>query len=487
MFPRARTLALAGCAAAALLTATTAQQHRRPAGAGVLPASLPGPGAWRWTMHCDARPASTGVVPPTAGSLAGAAAPATPAAGSHESRSPLGAWIERSTGLYENRLRALSHPRKVFQYFASVTQVERGSGTGLASVDYSPGFGGRVVYMTPADLMVSLLPYQPAVEEAGLSSINTSVVRQRLQEFLASTATGPGSHPIDAMARDVLALADLDGDGLVSFSEYLCFVAAVSAPLAWLREAFHSSDANSNGLLDREELAALIRYCAVKASIGAAQGQAEQSSFLRGSTTSRLVTFLLGESDNQAGVSLERFEEALLHLRHAVLRLEFICYREPGDMADDCISATALARALAAYSQDAHKFRSVRRLARLSQHPDLLNARISFDEFVRLDQVVRNLDDVIRCLQIRFASEDGLFTKEDFSAAIKICFGFSLGQATVTALFGALDSDESNSLDVEELERGLRSRASYGFTRSSTSANGPKTGISQVLDVLFRK
>lgn len=87
---------------------------------------------------------------------------------------------ERTFGNYENRIREMSSPEKVFAYFASVEQ-------------------GGERFMTPHDFVRSITPY-----------------------LLGDDAPVPraADAKLSPAAARVMAVADASGDGLISFDEY---------------------------------------------------------------------------------------------------------------------------------------------------------------------------------------------------------------------------------------------------------------------------
>ena len=130
--------------------------------AGVAAASTATTGAsWPKTAECAAEAAPPPFPPPSAGSTGGrATADAGTATATATAPSTFALWREAYVGAYENRLRAFSHPLKVFKYFAS---VHRSDG----------------VYMRPHDFVRSLVPFVPG-SETGNAEATDRIVRQRL-------------------------------------------------------------------------------------------------------------------------------------------------------------------------------------------------------------------------------------------------------------------------------------------------------------------
>lgn len=114
-------------------------------------------------------------------------------------------WKKHRIGRYENRIRKFSHPFKVFSYFASVKKEKDGR---------------QVSYMTARDFIKSLLPYNPLLE---------------------------GSRSRVPSAEAFFSLADLDGDGLIDYPEYLLFLTLIATPEYHWKISFKLFDQDGDG------------------------------------------------------------------------------------------------------------------------------------------------------------------------------------------------------------------------------------------------
>lgn len=112
---------------------------------------------------------------------------------------------------YEKRIRTLSTPEKVFEYFSSIEQ-------------------DGVKYMTPADLLKALVPVYPpetSTVERGGALIGENTPKNEFTAFFS--------------------VFDMDGDDLISFHEYLTVLTLLSIPLKHIEIIFHIVDINDNG------------------------------------------------------------------------------------------------------------------------------------------------------------------------------------------------------------------------------------------------
>ncbi|KAJ1559510.1 Eukaryotic translation initiation factor 6, partial [Cladochytrium tenue] len=123
--------------------------------------------------------------------------------------SPSPSWTSAALGEYENKLRAFSHPFKVFSYFASKVKISGDFSMRMHLLQQHNG----VPYMTIYDLIRSLVPYRSFYE--------------------ADVPPPPGFERQARVpsAEAFFSLADSNGDGLISFSEYVAFLTLLSTPV----------------------------------------------------------------------------------------------------------------------------------------------------------------------------------------------------------------------------------------------------------------
>ncbi|CAL8172680.1 unnamed protein product [Prunus armeniaca] len=123
--------------------------------------------------------------------------------------------------MYEKRIRDQSPPEKVFEYFASVKNP------------------AGEAFMTPADLMRAVVPVFPPSEST------------RVREGSLRGEKVPGQ--LQCAPSKFFMLFDTDGDGLISFPEFIFFVTLLSIPEASFTVAFKMFDLDNSGDIDRGE------------------------------------------------------------------------------------------------------------------------------------------------------------------------------------------------------------------------------------------
>ncbi|TPX34757.1 hypothetical protein SmJEL517_g02756 [Synchytrium microbalum] len=306
---------------------------------------------------------------------------------------------------YEDRIRKYSHPQKVFSYFAS----ERRDGT---------------PYMTIQDLIRSLTP-----------SKATSSTEQK---------------PIPPESLSFFKLADIDADGLISFEEYLFFLALLSTGEASWKVAFRLFDEDGNGVVSLREFKKIVSSN-MRATSAKSLGSRERIDL---SSSTSLLRLFFGERGEKT-LSLDEFASFMSRLHTEVSRLEFSQYVE-SDASDNSISVVDFGRAVVAY--DARPERYVKRLeSRSNGGEDGGGARVTFFEFLNFDSMVRNYLNEIE-VAVKLYGRNGL-DRDKLTRIIRTVAYTSLTPSQMDAIFYMFDPSRSGkAIDGEELCNVLRKR-----------------------------
>eukprot|EP00010_Vexillifera_abyssalis_P005454 CAMPEP_0201553040 /NCGR_PEP_ID=MMETSP0173_2-20130828/19406_1 /ASSEMBLY_ACC=CAM_ASM_000268 /TAXON_ID=218659 /ORGANISM="Vexillifera sp., Strain DIVA3 564/2" /LENGTH=441 /DNA_ID=CAMNT_0047963641 /DNA_START=334 /DNA_END=1659 /DNA_ORIENTATION=- len=320
-----------------------------------------------------------------------------------------GGWRERMTANYNNRIRAWSSPEKIFETFASVTK-------------------DGDAYMTLEDFRDSLLP--------AAMSIN-------------------GDSPITETPK-VFQLADVDGDGLISFSEYLFFTTLLGIPKKHYKISFRMFDDNADGTLDIQEFVTVMKAMQEATPLGRQQRSSpfkdprgvSSSSF----DESSLLTVFFGE-DGKGRLSYEQFAQFMHDLKQAVLKLEFDRY------ADDSgtISAQDFALAVIGYAQPKMVASYQKKISDFQT-----NDRITFKEFCSYQYVLQKLSEVAVALKL-YGFTEGVITKKAFSHAVTAVTEHTLTPTQIDIIFHLFDEDGDGRLNFEELISVMRKRTMRGL------------------------
>jgi hypothetical protein len=189
---------------------------------------------------------------------------------------------------YERRIRLRSRPEKVFGYFASQRDSE-----------------GQP-YMTPTDLMRAVVPVFPPADSTAIREGNLQGERS------------PGE--LSCAPSEFFMLFDTNGDGLISFAEYIFFQTLLSIPEKEFRAAFKMFDLDDNGLIDRDEFKEVMRRMRERTRQGLAQQTALHSALTVsiGIENCGLVEHFFGK-DGKKQLPHEDFEKFLRKLHDEVI------------------------------------------------------------------------------------------------------------------------------------------------------------------------
>jgi Ca2+-binding EF-hand superfamily protein len=138
---------------------------------------------------------------------------------------------------------------------------------------------------------------------------------------------------------------DVEGDGLISFEEFIFFVTLLAIPRGEIVAAFRMFDADASGSLDKDEFRAMMRVLRAHSRHGAAAGGKTRTGFGNGASDSAASegerlddaacsAFFFGR-DGRGKLTLPKFESFMSDLHSAMVSLEFAHYdpRRTGAMA----------------------------------------------------------------------------------------------------------------------------------------------------------
>ncbi|MEW5299437.1 MAG: hypothetical protein WDW36_002455 [Sanguina aurantia] len=267
---------------------------------------------------------------------------------------------QRTFFKYEKRIRNNSSRDKVFEYFATVTDTD---GT---------------KFMQLPDLLRAIVPTYPpsasAVERGG--------------SLAGAAAAAAAAVREDNPKGRVFEMFDIDGDGLISFYEYLLVLTLISIPLADLHIIFAVVDADGDGSIDAEEFQAVISQLQAIANIhGVKHGRGRNQPV---NSSSGLLMSFFG-ADRKRRLALSTLRDFLRGLHESTLVMEFEHY---DTAAAGRIPAQDLARSLVASADVRTVDGMLSRVGRWnwfpaseppsvadSMDPALSQAQITFPEF----------------------------------------------------------------------------------------------------------
>ncbi|BDA50970.1 Calcium uptake protein 1, mitochondrial [Coccomyxa sp. Obi] len=322
---------------------------------------------------------------------------------------------------YEKRIRDLSPPDKVFDYFASITGDD----------------GTR--YMTPADLLHSLVAVYPA-EGSGAERSGALRGDRRVQSPLIS----------DTMkSSDFFKQFDADGDGYISFSEYLMIVTFLAIPLEDVETIFAMFDDDDSGAISLEEFLRVTT---------ALRSRLRRVSHLRrtGLQTDKdesqglLLTFFGPKGQDQ--LDLKHFAAFCTDLHAELVKLEFLHY---DSKAQGYIPGISFAHSLVSHCrmQTIDQF-----LTRIDRMPDAVKTlKVTWKEFQQFAQLRQNVHKLAVALDF-FYSTCARIGRADFQRAVAKILGQPLAEDMVDIIFAIYDADQDDDLAYKDFLYALQKR-----------------------------
>ncbi|KAK2392094.1 calcium uptake protein, mitochondrial [Trifolium repens] len=318
---------------------------------------------------------------------------------------------------YEKRIRLHSPPEKVFEYFASYREGEP--------------------LMTPSDLMRAVVPVFPPSE--------SNLVR----EGHLKGERSPGH--LFCPPSDFFMLFDVNGDGLISFREYLFLVTLLSIPESSFSAVFKMFDMDNDGEIDKEEFKRVVTSMRSHSR----HGVHRRDELLTDASieNGRMVEYLFGK-DGKGRLKHDKFVKFISDLHDEILRLEFVHY---DFKSQKTISAKDFAHSIVASADVSHLNKLLERVDEMNDDTRFNNVRITIEEFKNFAELRKKLVPLSLAL-FSFAKVNGLLTRDDFHRAASSVCGLSLSDNVVEIVFHLFDTSGDGNLSSNEFVRVLHRR-----------------------------
>ncbi|XP_015688665.2 calcium uptake protein, mitochondrial-like [Oryza brachyantha] len=326
---------------------------------------------------------------------------------------------------YEKRIRTRSPPEKIFEYFASVRNPE------------------GEVYMLPADLMRAVVPVFPPSES------------KAVREGRLRGERNPGE--LHCSPSEFFMLFDTNGDGLISFAEYIFFVTLLSIPESSFNVAFKMFDLDHNGKIDKEEFKKVMTLMRSYNRQGAAHRDGLRFGLKVGQSVENggLVEYFFGKDGNDH-LHYDTFSDFLKQLHDEIVRLEFSHYDVKSSKT---ISVKDFALSMVASADMNHINKLIDRVDDFDVDPDLKDLRVTFEEFKAFADLRRKLEPFAMAI-FSYGKINGLLTKQDLKRAANHVCGVDLTDKVVDVIFHVFDANQDGSLSADEFLRALQRRES---------------------------
>lgn len=337
-------------------------------------------------------------------------------------------WKHSTVGMYENRLRVYSHPLKVFQYFSTVHK-------------------GDQAYMTVQDFIRSLTPYQGILGETD------------------ETDAGQASMQKVSSAVEFFKLADVDGDGLISFPEYMFFLTLLEVPKRMWTTAFELVDEDGSRSLCHTEFASLFEKLSSSMSVyhrlGASEGKLARAGVEQ---CTGLMNFFFGpKRDGQ--LRLTDFQRFMEELHRQVLKLEFFQYRvwQQAKGVECTISLHDFARALVSYTPSSHLAVYTKRIQNLPHYSE----RVSFREFEQFDASMKgSISEFEQACKLMSYLDKGV-TASQLQRVLLIITGIKVSDQMADMLTSVFEYNGTRTLDSVAFSKTIKNRLSRNIGAAS--------------------
>lgn len=326
---------------------------------------------------------------------------------------------------YEKRIRLTSPPEKVFEYFASI-RTENGE-----------------VFMTPGDLMRAVVPVFPPSESNCVRGGHLKGERP------------PGE--LQCAPSEFFMLFDVNGDGLISFAEYIFLVTLLSIPESSFSVAFKMFDLDHNGEIDMDEFKKVMTLMRTYNRQGRQHRDGRRFGHNKVSSglveNGGLIQYFFGK-DGKTALRHETFVQFLRDLHDEITRLEFAHYDHK---LRGTISAKDFGLSMVASADMSHTSKFLDRVEELNKNPHLKDVRVTYEEFKKFAELRNSLRPLALAI-FSHGKVNGLLTKEDFQRAASHVCGISLTQNVIDIIFHVFDTNGDGSLSSDEFLRVLQRR-----------------------------
>ncbi|MES1914769.1 MAG: hypothetical protein MHM6MM_006805 [Cercozoa sp. M6MM] len=363
--------------------------------------------------------------------------------------------FERMQHNYNNRIRDWSTPEKIFDTFSSVRDSH-----------------GKGSFMTLADFCNAILPAD-----------------WRDAEIAQKAA------PSETLSRDSVlrSCADADGDGLISFGEFVFFWTLAGVPERDFDVALKMFDVDGDGSISLAECVALLLkgcLCLFKGVLfmgavyacsscvqfmGVFLGVCRFEVMIEELRKPSLSAFSFAETfadtslcrdlfGDEGIVSIGVLKQLLHELRREIRLLEFARFDVNGD---GTLSAEEFALAVISYAtRDAERLLSRLRLVLQEHGATWRTQSVSLAEFEAFNRAVEHIDEATRVLRHYSASHDQSIQRSDLRRAFEAVCGVALSDTVIEVLFRVFDADADGHLSLDELSVLLRKRKRNAQGRS---------------------
>ncbi|EIE18304.1 putative calcium binding atopy-related autoantigen 1 [Coccomyxa subellipsoidea C-169] len=243
---------------------------------------------------------------------------------------------------------------------------------------------------------------------------------------------------------------DTDGDGYISFTEYLMIVTFLAIPLEDVEIIFSMFDDDDSGAISLQEFRRVTTALRLRLRRVSHLQRTGLQTDTGDETQGLLVTFFGKKGQDQ--LDLKHFAAFCTELHAELVRLEFLHYDIKGQ---GYISGTSFAHSLVSHCN----MRNVDHfLSRIDNLPDKIKAlKVTWAEFQQFAQLRQNVHKLAVALDFFYSTTDRI-GRADFQRAVAKILGDTLAEDLVDVIFAIYDPKEQDNLAYKELLYALEKR-----------------------------
>ncbi|DAZ97088.1 TPA: hypothetical protein N0F65_001272 [Lagenidium giganteum] len=403
---------------------------------------------------------------------------------------------ERMVGNYENRIRRFSSPERVFEYFSSVeldkqyymtredlaravTPYTHRSGVPLSSKNVK--YNAKALALKPSPQVVN--QYAAAVRELFLEKVNVTErdvqmllkfredhridfethvkVLRSLQITNAEYDQFVELHGGPKRESSFFDLVDADGDGLISYAEYMFFNTLLSIPERQFELAFKMFDTDGNGKLDHREFKQIMDLMRLRTPAGRQDRSLKEDD-------APIFKHLFGELSTES-LSYEEFCQFRRDLKREIMKIQIsfvsvliVVFLMQYDLdGNKDLSPWEFGMFLVSHVNQTEIDKWVQRVETLRDMP----GSISEEEFLNFNAFLDHLDEMKVAIEL-ILQEHGL-NKEQFQRATCAALRGQKKQTVtplqIDILFALFDTDGDGHLSPKEFIEVMQKRKDGGF------------------------
>mmetsp|Transcript_27742 Transcript_27742/g.67480 ORF Transcript_27742/g.67480 Transcript_27742/m.67480 type:complete len:465 (-) Transcript_27742:273-1667(-) len=362
-------------------------------------------------------------------------------------------------GNYDNRIREMSNPKKIFEYFASEKSVD------------------GVPLMSPHDFIRSITPFggreHDLVGNLAPSDFSGS----------PSITLRKGARDCRADIPEVFRKMSRNGDGLLRMEEYLLLTTLLAIPPDMFDVAFRMSDENGDGKLDSAEfksvMAMMYNHSAISRSL---QPRPKDMRSIIPAPSG----FFGSNVHGKKVLTVQSFRDILVELRTAVWKMQFNMMDVDGD---GKLSAHTFASQILSHAskKETTKFKALKKMLvqgktdnpndaeskQQIQATKLRKVAFTWDDWLAFHGMVDDHDEIQRALRLFKAADRAGIQRKQLKRLVKVVSGYTLTEQSIDLMYFLFDENGDGTLNEEEfinlLElscgHGLQKHRDIGFKR----------------------